>query len=44
MLGMLAVLEKTLTEATRDKITYTEFADISPRQSGWQRTGGQQAR
>jgi DNA replication protein DnaC len=28
MLGMLAVLDKTLTEATRDKISYTEFADI----------------
>jgi DNA replication protein DnaC len=28
MLGMLSVLDKTLTEATRDKISYTEFADI----------------
>jgi hypothetical protein len=28
MLGMLAVLDQTLTEATRDKISYTEFADI----------------
>ena len=28
MLGMLAVLDKTLTEATRDKISYSEFADI----------------
>jgi DNA replication protein DnaC len=28
MLGMLAVLDKTLAEATRDKISYTEFADI----------------
>jgi DNA replication protein DnaC len=28
MLGMLAVLDKTLIEATRDKISYTEFADI----------------
>jgi DNA replication protein DnaC len=27
MLGMLAVLDKTLTEATRDKISYSEFAD-----------------
>ena len=27
MLGMLAVLDKTLTEATRDKISYTEFVD-----------------
>ena len=28
MLGMLAVLDKTLTEATRDKISYSEFADL----------------
>ena len=28
MLGMLAVLDKTLADATRDKISYTEFADI----------------
>src|ERR1039457_5110153 len=28
MLGMLAVLDRTLTEATRDKISYTELADI----------------
>jgi DNA replication protein DnaC len=28
MLGMLAVLDKTLAQATRDKISYTEFADI----------------
>jgi DNA replication protein DnaC len=28
MLGMLAVLDQTLTEANRDKISYTEFADI----------------
>ncbi len=28
MLGMLAVLDKTLAEATRDKLSYTEFADI----------------
>jgi hypothetical protein len=28
MLGMLAVLDKTLAEASRDKISYTEFADI----------------
>ena len=28
MLGMLSVLDKTLAEATRDKISYTEFADI----------------
>src|SRR6202166_3258124 len=28
MLGMPAVLDKTLTEATRDKISYTEFVDI----------------
>jgi DNA replication protein DnaC len=28
MLGMLAIFDKTLAEATRDKISYTEFADI----------------
>jgi hypothetical protein len=28
MLGMLAVLHKTLTEATRDKISYTEFEKL----------------
>jgi hypothetical protein len=28
MLGMLAALDQTLTEATRDKISYTEFADL----------------
>ena len=40
MLGMLAVLDKTLTEATRDKISYTEFADIllqaEAGRPGWQ--------
>jgi DNA replication protein DnaC len=28
MLGMLAVLDKTLADATRDKISYSEFVDI----------------
>jgi DNA replication protein DnaC len=28
MLGMLAVLDKTIAEATRDKISYSEFVDI----------------
>src|ERR1700677_434231 len=28
MLGMLAVLDKTLADATRDKISYAEFVDI----------------
>jgi len=28
MLGMLAVLDQTLADATRDKISYSEFADI----------------
>ena len=28
MLGMLAVFDKTLAEATRDKISYSEFVDI----------------
>src|ERR1700677_701255 len=28
MLGMLAILDKTLAEATRDKISYSEFVDI----------------
>ena len=28
MLGMLAVLDKTLAHATRDKISYSEFVDI----------------
>jgi len=28
LLGMLAVFDKTLTEASRDKVSYTELADI----------------
>src|SRR6202166_4122343 len=28
MLGMLAVLDKTLADATRDKVSYSEFVDI----------------
>jgi DNA replication protein DnaC len=28
MLGMLSMLDQTLTEATRDKISYTDFIDI----------------
>ena len=28
MLGMLAALDKSLADATRDKISYSEFADI----------------
>src|SRR6266436_3822675 len=28
MLGMLAVLDQTLADATRDKISYSEFVDI----------------
>ena len=28
MLGMLAVLDKTLADATRDKISYSELLDV----------------
>ena len=28
MLGMLAVLDKNLADATRDKISYAEFVDV----------------
>ena len=28
MLGMLAALDKTIADATRDKVSYSEFIDL----------------